>query len=230
MWQALRKRKLQLAPGHDSREDGITSTIGSRLAYLPETVWSSLLSALYSEPIHPGPLERVDFWPRWRHPDTGQVEPDMNYEFERLRLIVEVKREGGEQTRRQLSRELDAAGNHLADGKATRILALGGSLAGVPRQLPARAVSWRDFAALVRIATETAPDCPAPLSSDLDQAFAWFGFPGWAWLSDTEIAGFRPDPAGRSVSLLTDLGEASSRWWLEPGLLPIRDQWEVFEQ
>lgn len=226
MWHGLRQRKLNF---HLDREDAITSTIGSRLAYLPEDVWLSLLQAFFGENLAAGPLESVSFWPQWRLPDSRRVEPDIVYEFHGLRLIVEAKRDDAWQTTDQWHREKRAAEHSLPDGKLIRLLALGGESDSSPESLGVCAITWREFAAILRKEFEASDSCPAALAHDLDEALAYFGFCGWRWFGDGEILKCRLDRGLDSISVFALDGLDPAAWWEGHTFLRGNGNLEVFE-
>lgn len=115
MFRAIAQGKLRL-PNADS-EDCLTAAIFSRLSYLPSAVIMRTLSEANVGrsplPQDPGGLLEVQFWPTWScshiSANSGSVQPDVLFRFERLDMIVEAKRwDDRTQSAEQLAREWNA--------------------------------------------------------------------------------------------------------------------------
>lgn len=163
MLQALICKKHQ-RPNEDGvsiwlKEDTLTACIFERLRYLPAQHIKGIFSSMhtYSKdtwlPDTLGCLQRVQFWPRFIHPDGGAVEPDVLFEFENLLLIIEAKRWDSVQQQYigQWEREMVAVSHSHPDAtkKPRRLLAIGGN----PNQLSNEyvlSITWKDFVQTVK--------------------------------------------------------------------------------
>lgn len=93
-------------------EDAKTSSIIGTLSLLPaKQFWAIIRSACYNSnglPESVTELQHIKFWPQWKL-DDRVVEPDVFVRFKEFDLIIELKRnDGNQQDMNQWKREIDA--------------------------------------------------------------------------------------------------------------------------
>lgn len=122
-------------------EDGLTSTVFERLAYLPDHQLIAILFDPSLWPLHPpasglpASVGSIAFWPLWTWPKATapavtrrSTEPDLVIEFDDRILIIEAKRhdETLSQYGDQLADEWWTACHKFADGRPISVLAVSG--------------------------------------------------------------------------------------------------------
>lgn len=194
---------LALAEG---AEDVLTASVFERLAYLPDTLLSAVMTQFVGQPF--GPLQQIEFWPSWPLENRTRVEPDVLLCDAQLQIVIEAKRHDHlrQQDPQQLANELLAGwqGNLLQDNCI--LLALGGLdnpsdhasrrlLGEVLQFLPED--SARRFKLVCRtwqqlyqsLESHIRPDSPPGcqrLLDDIAKCYAWHGLRThpMRWLSD----------------------------------------------
>lgn len=131
-------RSLDRKNNHDpNQEDPRTSTILSRILYLPDDMaWKILSSSIldYYDDLNydVGAIESYDFWPKWSAEGTSNsndVEPDVFIRFHKLDVIIEAKCTdfSGQDSNIQWRNEVKAYINMYGTSKKSTLLALGGN-------------------------------------------------------------------------------------------------------
>lgn len=110
----------------EGAEDVLTASVFERLAYLPDNLFSSALTAVLGVAI--GAIETIDFWPSWYLPDGRRVEPDVVISDGQQSLLVEAKRHdySRQQYAGQLATELRAGWSEEKLTEDCILLTLGG--------------------------------------------------------------------------------------------------------
>jgi hypothetical protein len=131
----------KLRPDQEQMEDVLTSQVLGACRYLPAAAgWAPLLAAARTLDGAPLPMPRPEdpvvsrFWPRWRHPDGRQTEPDVVVRWPGALLVIEAKYRSGKSSKAdpsrpevtdQLGRQLVLARDHAAaEGRAFGVLYL----------------------------------------------------------------------------------------------------------
>ncbi len=94
-------------------EDAKTSSIIGTLSLLPaKQFWAIIRSACYNSnglPESVTELQHIEFWPQWKWKLNDRVEPDVFVRFKEFDLIIELKRnDGNQQYIDQWKKELEA--------------------------------------------------------------------------------------------------------------------------
>jgi hypothetical protein len=196
---------LELAEG---AEDVLTASVFERLAYLPDELLTGVLSELLGEPF--GPLQAIEYWPKWRLQDGTRVEPDVLLQDAQRCVLIEAKRHDHvrQQSARQLASELLAGWHGTYLGDNCILLTLGGLedtseagrqllLSEVLGRLPAGSAtrfslvcrSWQQL--YQALESQVDPDSPAGLQrllDDIAKCYAWHGLRThpMRWLADLQ--------------------------------------------
>jgi len=205
---------LELAEG---AEDVLTASVFERLAYLPDGLLTAVLSELLGEPF--GPLQAIEYWPKWRLQDGSRVEPDVLLQDAQRCVLIEAKRHDHvrQQSARQLASELLAGWHGTYLGDNCILLTLGGLedtseggrqllLSEVLGRLPAGSAtrfslvcrSWQQL--YQALESQVDPDSPAGLQrllDDIAKCYAWHGLRThpMRWLAGLQPQGLDVHPS-----------------------------------
>lgn len=132
MIQAFKKHKIssEIREQLWNREDAKTSSIIGTLSLLPaQQFWSIIRRACSNAnelPENATELNHIDFWPQWKL--DGRVEPDVFVRFKEFDLIIELKRnDGNQQDTDQWNREINAYRSRYMDShKEVYLVAISG--------------------------------------------------------------------------------------------------------
>lgn len=198
-------------------EDVITASVFERLSYLPDNLFSAVLTSLLG--MNFGAIEKIEFWPSWYLPNGIRVEPDVVISDSQSSLVIEAKRHdySNQQYAEQLASELQSG---WAEGKLSEsciLLTLGGLLdindstnqelyqriiaylpSGSENRFKLICCSWQQLFSIweCELAKQSEPGLLRMLS-DVSDCYSWHGLRTHRvlWLSALKSSNLIADPS-----------------------------------